>query len=97
MTSSTSVPNIFWCKPIKCCVFVHGFITRILQHAVHFVTYKLSLPNDFICLLTLKRIDLGEGKNWWPPLCIQVGGLLFGVVLVTEVKPEKKAHMKVLS
>jgi hypothetical protein len=95
MTSSTSVPNIFWCKPISV-VLVHGFITRIynMQYILSLISF---LPNDFLCLLTLKRIDLGEGKNWWPPLCIQVGGLVFGVFLVTQVKLEKKAHMKVLS
>jgi hypothetical protein len=71
-------------------VLLHGFY-NMQDKIISF------LPNYFICLLTFKRIDLGEGKSWWPTLCIQVGGLVFGVFLVTEVKPEKKAHMKVLS
>jgi hypothetical protein len=69
-------------------VFVHGFITWVYNMQDKIITF---LPNDFICLLTLKRTDLGEGKNWWPPLCIQVGGFIFGVFLVTEVKARKES------
>jgi hypothetical protein len=79
--------------PIKCCVLfmvlLHGF-TTCSMYILSFI--KLSHPNDFICLLTLKRIDLGEGKNWWPPLCIQVGGgLLFGVVFSHLSKARKES------
>jgi len=55
-------------------VSVHGFITWVYNMQDKIITF---LPNDFICLLTLKRTDLGEGKNWWPPLCIQVGGFIW--------------------